>query len=226
MGSADDKLRLSQIPSFVKSLRNGLTWCRDAGCRWVAGTFAPERCQFLHRWWGNPMFSRMAQWWFATPVHDIYCGMRGLQNSFMTPGPALHRYGICDRDDYQVQHVPGEDGRSSHYPASGWAQSSCAAPAHVFATDGGRFDSSDVQPEMAVFMPGLLLILLGLVGYAVASGPHRHWSHVRRRTHCFLRPWPSCADTNPCCLRFFKDLCDQRRPDAGRSRLERFFARY
>ena len=32
---------------------------------------------FLHRWWGNPMFSLMARRWFHAPIHDIYCGMRG-----------------------------------------------------------------------------------------------------------------------------------------------------
>ena len=32
---------------------------------------------FLHRWWGNPMFSLLARWWFRAPIHDVYCGLRG-----------------------------------------------------------------------------------------------------------------------------------------------------
>jgi hypothetical protein len=32
---------------------------------------------FLHRWWGNPMFSILTRWWFKAPIHDVYCGMRG-----------------------------------------------------------------------------------------------------------------------------------------------------
>jgi hypothetical protein len=31
----------------------------------------------LHRWWGNPMFSFLARWWFRAPIHDVYCGLRG-----------------------------------------------------------------------------------------------------------------------------------------------------
>src|SRR5438270_13139746 len=31
----------------------------------------------LHRWLGNPLFSRVARRWFRAPVHDIYCGLRG-----------------------------------------------------------------------------------------------------------------------------------------------------
>src|SRR5438045_8986677 len=31
----------------------------------------------LHLWWGNPMFSAMGRLWFKTPIHDIYCGLRG-----------------------------------------------------------------------------------------------------------------------------------------------------
>ena len=37
----------------------------------------PGAMPVLHRWWGNPMFSFMARWWFGAPVHDVYCGLRG-----------------------------------------------------------------------------------------------------------------------------------------------------
>jgi hypothetical protein len=32
---------------------------------------------FMHRWWGNPMFTLFARWWFGAPIHDVYCGLRG-----------------------------------------------------------------------------------------------------------------------------------------------------
>jgi hypothetical protein len=36
---------------------------------------------FLHRWWGNPMFSLLAQVWFGAPIHDVYCGLRGFSKA-------------------------------------------------------------------------------------------------------------------------------------------------
>src|SRR3989304_10076961 len=33
----------------------------------------------LHRAWGNPMFSFLARWWFKSPLHDVYCGMRAFR---------------------------------------------------------------------------------------------------------------------------------------------------
>jgi len=42
----------------------------------------PGAMPFLHRWWGNPMFSMLARWWFRAPVHDVYCGMRGFTKAF------------------------------------------------------------------------------------------------------------------------------------------------
>jgi hypothetical protein len=32
---------------------------------------------FLHRWFGNPVFSFLARWWFGAPLHDVLCGLRG-----------------------------------------------------------------------------------------------------------------------------------------------------
>jgi hypothetical protein len=37
----------------------------------------PGAMPWLHRIWGNPMFSRLARWWFRARVHDVYCGLRG-----------------------------------------------------------------------------------------------------------------------------------------------------
>jgi hypothetical protein len=40
---------------------------------------------FLHRWWGNPMFSAMARRWYGAPIHDIYCGMRAFRRDLIEP---------------------------------------------------------------------------------------------------------------------------------------------
>jgi hypothetical protein len=38
---------------------------------------------FLHRWWGNPMFSWLARRWFRAPIHDVHCGMRAFRRSLV-----------------------------------------------------------------------------------------------------------------------------------------------
>ena len=77
MGDADDSYDFLEIPRFVQELRRGFEVVQ--GCRLPSGggTVLPGAMPFLHRWWGNPMFSFMARTMFRAPIHDIYCGMRG-----------------------------------------------------------------------------------------------------------------------------------------------------
>src|SRR6185369_373274 len=77
MGDADDSYDFLEIPKFVQELRRGFEIVQ--GCRLPSGggKVLPGAMPFLHRWWGNPMFSIMARRMFGVPIHDIYCGMRG-----------------------------------------------------------------------------------------------------------------------------------------------------
>jgi len=77
MGDADDSYDFLEMPKFVEKLRQGFDLVQ--GCRLPSGggQVLPGAMPFLHRWWGNPMFSLMARWWFHAPIHDIYCGFRG-----------------------------------------------------------------------------------------------------------------------------------------------------
>ncbi len=82
MGDADDSYDFLEVPRFVERLREGYDLVQ--GCRLPAGggTVMPGAMPFLHRWWGNPMFSFLAKWWFRAPVNDVYCGMRGFTKAF------------------------------------------------------------------------------------------------------------------------------------------------
>jgi glycosyltransferase involved in cell wall biosynthesis len=169
MGDADDSYDFLEIPSFVKSLRAGHDLVQ--GCRLPVGggTIAPGAMPFLHRWWGNPMFSRMAQWWFAAPIHDIYCGMRGFTRELYErldqrcTGMEFATEMIIKSSMYRekMAEVPitlHPDGRKAHAP-------------HLRTfRDGWRTLRFFLMysPRWLFFMPGLLLILLGLVGYGIA----------------------------------------------------------
>lgn len=82
MGDADDSYDFLELPRFVEKLREGYSLVQ--GCRLESGggTVLPGAMPFLHRWWGNPMFSFLARLMFCASVHDVYCGMRGFTKEF------------------------------------------------------------------------------------------------------------------------------------------------
>jgi glycosyltransferase involved in cell wall biosynthesis len=77
MGDADDSYDFRELPAMVAKLREGHDLVQ--GCRLGSGggTILPGAMPGLHRRWGNPMFSWLAQKWFRVPVSDIYSGFRG-----------------------------------------------------------------------------------------------------------------------------------------------------
>ena len=81
MGDADDSYDFGEIPKFVEKLRAGYDLVQ--GCRLPAGggTIMAGAMPFLHRWWGNPMFTMLVRRWFGSPVHDVYCGLRGFRKA-------------------------------------------------------------------------------------------------------------------------------------------------
>jgi hypothetical protein len=124
---------------------------------------------FLHRWWGNPMFSRMTRWMFHTPIHDVYCGMRGFTKALYDrldqrcTGMEFATEMIIKASLFgaKIAEVPitlHPDGRKSH------------APHLKTFRDGWRTLRFYLMysPRWLFLIPGLLLVLLGLIGYGVA----------------------------------------------------------
>src|SRR5690349_10568728 len=124
---------------------------------------------FLHRWWGNPMFSWLARGWFRSPVSDVYCGLRGFTRAH------YERLGQrCTGMEFatemiiktsligaRVAEVPitlHPDGRKAHAPHL-----------HTFR-DGWRTLRFFLMysPRWLFLYPGITLVVLGLVGYALA----------------------------------------------------------
>jgi glycosyltransferase involved in cell wall biosynthesis len=81
MGDADDSYDFGFLDGFLQKLRAGFELAQ--GCRLPAGggKVMPDAMPFLHRWLGNPMFSLLARIWFAAPVNDVYCGLRGFSKA-------------------------------------------------------------------------------------------------------------------------------------------------
>ena len=169
MADADDSYDLTELPRFVAKLREGFELVQ--GCRLPAGggTIKPGAMPFLHRWWGNPQFSFLARWWFKAPINDIYCGMRAFSKDLYRR-LALRCDGMefatemiikAARYEAKIAEVPitlHRDGRKNRAPhlrtfRDGWRTL--------------RFFLM-VSPRWMFLEPGRLLVLLGLIGYALA----------------------------------------------------------
>jgi hypothetical protein len=169
MGDADDSYDFGEVPKFVERLREGYDLVQ--GCRLESGggRVLPGAMPRLHRWLGNPMFSRIARTWFRAPVHDIYCGMRGFTKALYEQLDqrctgmefATEMIIKASLTGARVAEVPitlHPDGRQSH-------------PPHLKTfRDGWRTLRFFLicTPRRLFLRPGLLLLTCGLLGYAVA----------------------------------------------------------
>jgi glycosyltransferase involved in cell wall biosynthesis len=169
MGDADDSYDWLEIPRFMAKLREGFQMVQ--GCRLESGggTIEPGAMPFLHRWWGNPMFTAIARWWFRTPIHDVYCGMRAFSREMWLTldqrctGMEFALEMLIKASLFQVRtaEIPitlHPDGRKAH-------------PPHLKTfRDGWRSLRFFLlfSPRWLFLMPGLVLIVLGLAGYALA----------------------------------------------------------
>jgi glycosyltransferase involved in cell wall biosynthesis len=169
MGDADMSYDFHQVPRFHAKWREGFELVQ--GCRLPAGggTVMPGAMPFLHRWLGNPLFSWMVRLMFRAPIHDVYCGMRGFT-------PELYRRleQRCTGMEFAVEmlikaallrsriaEVPitlHPDRRVSHAPhlrtwRDGWRTL--------------RFLLLS-SPRWLYLVPGLALVALGALGYALA----------------------------------------------------------
>ena len=169
MGDADDSYDFLEIPKFVDKLREGFDLVQ--GCRLPSGggTVLPGAMPLLHRWWGNPMFSFLVRHWFDAKIHDVYCGMRGFSKSLYhrldqrCTGMEFATEMIIKASMYEerMTEVPitlHPDGRKAH------------APHLKTFRDGWRTLRFFLMycPRWLFLVPGLLLILVGVVGYGLA----------------------------------------------------------
>ena len=169
MGDADESYDYSETDRFVRKLQEGFELV--AGCRLPrgGGKVLPGAMPFIHRWVGNPLFSRMAQHMFAAPIHDVYCGLRGFTRKLydrldlqcegmefateMIIKASLHGARITE-----IPITLHPDGRKTH------------APHLRTVRDGWRTLRFFLvfSPRWLFLVPGFVFALLGLAGYAVA----------------------------------------------------------
>jgi glycosyltransferase involved in cell wall biosynthesis len=174
MGDADDSYDFLEIPKFVAALRDGAELVQ--GCRLPAGggTVLPGAMPPLHRWFGNPLLSALARLMFRVPVTDAYCGMRAFTRELYDrldqrcTGMEFATEMIIKSSQHgaRISEVPitlHPDGRKSHGPhlrtfRDGWRTL--------------RFFLIS-SPRWLFLIPGVLLVVLGLAGYAIGLPAER-----------------------------------------------------
>jgi hypothetical protein len=169
MGDADDSYDWLEAPKFVKRLREGYELVQ--GCRLPSGggRVMPGAMPWSHRWIGNPGLTALARHWFAIPIHDVYCGMRGFTRTLynkldlQSPGMEFATEMIIKAARYkaEIAETPitlHKDGRIAH-------------PPHLRTFRDGwrtlRFFLLS-SPRWLFWRPGLILTVLGVMGYMLA----------------------------------------------------------
>ncbi len=192
MGDADDSYDFSQIPIFLEKLREGFDLVQ--GCRFPSGggEILPRAMPILHRWWGNPMFSKLACWWFQSPVKDIYCGMRGF-----TRAHALRLNTFSLGMEFAVEMVIKSsllEAKIAEVPITLHPDKRQGRRPHLRTLrDGWRTLRFFLlySPRRLFMIPGAFLILLGVLGYvlampAVQVGPMTFDAHTLLFSSLFL----------------------------------------
>jgi glycosyltransferase involved in cell wall biosynthesis len=169
MGDADDSYDFNEIPSFVEKLKQGFDLVQ--GCRLPSGggIIKPRAMPFLHRVWGNPMFSFLARKWFKSPLHDVYCGLRGFRKDI---------FYVLD------QRCTGMEFATEMIIKASLRGAKIAEVPITLHPDGRRTRSPHLRtfrdgwrtirlfliysPRWLFLIPGILLICLGFFGYAIA----------------------------------------------------------
>jgi glycosyltransferase involved in cell wall biosynthesis len=168
MADADASYDFGEIPRFLEKLRVGYELVQGCRLRSGGGMVLPGAMPVLHRWVGNPMFSWIARLWFHVPIHDIHCGMRGFRRDFQREldqrctgmefaSEMIIKSALREAKIAEVPITLRPDGRHTHAPhlrtfRDGWR--------HL------RFFLV-FSPRWLFLIPGVLLILAGLIGYGL-----------------------------------------------------------
>lgn len=169
MGDSDMSYDFTHGHRFVAKLREGYDVVM--GTR-LKGEIKPGAMPWKHQFIGNPAITAIARTWFHCPVTDMYCGLRAFTKAgyekldMQSTGMvfAIEHVIKSTRRGLRITEIPitlHPDGRSRPPHLRTWR-------------DGWRTLKFMMllSPRWTLFLPGVLLLLLGLVlGGIVAAGP-------------------------------------------------------
>ena len=169
MGDSDDSYDFTNLMPFIEKLRGGADLVM--GNRFQGG-IEPGAMPPLHRYLGNPVLSFVGRLFFQSKIGDFHCGLRGfrrdsaLKLNLQATGMEFASELVVKATLWKlnITEVPttlAKDGRSRPPHLRSWR-------------DGWRHLRFLLlfSPRWLFFIPGLVLLLLGLIiGVATATGP-------------------------------------------------------
>jgi hypothetical protein len=169
IGDSDGSYDFAHLERFVERLREGCDLV--VGNRFQGG-IARHAMPILHRYLGNPVLSYLGRLFFAIPIGDFHCGLRGCRRNTMlelglrSPGmefasEMIVRAALAGLTIAEVPTTLAPDGRSR--------------PPHLRTWRDGwrhlRFLLM-LSPRWVFLYPGLALFVVGaLVQGAILTGP-------------------------------------------------------
>jgi hypothetical protein len=177
MGDADDSYDFTQIEPFYRQLVQGKDLVQ--GCRLPSGggCILPGAMPPLHRWFGNPALSFLVRTMFRTPIHDVYCGMRGFRKEWQQ---RLDQR--CTGMEFATEMIIKGTlfgGRIGEVPITLYPDGRVHSRSHLRTFRDGwrtlRFFLL-LSPRWTFFLPGALLAVVGIAlcmlalpGYMIAG---------------------------------------------------------
>jgi glycosyltransferase involved in cell wall biosynthesis len=169
LGDADDTYDFGAVPEFVAALRAGNDVVLGSRFR---GRILPGAMPWLHRYVGNPVLSGLLSLFFGARISDAHCGLRAMTRAasermrLRSTGMefASEMVAVALRHGLRVAEIP-----ITYFPRGGESK------LRSFR-DGWRHLRFMLllSPTPLFLVPGLLAVLLGLVGlFVLLPGPVR-----------------------------------------------------
>ena len=169
MGDADDSYDFTNLMPFIVELRKGYDLVM--GNRFKGG-IAPGAMPPLHKYLGNPVLSFVGRLFFRSAIGDFHCGLRGFRrDSAIALG--LQSTGMEFASEMVVKATLAKQ-KITEVPTPLAKDGRSRKPHLRSFSDGWRHLRFLLlfSPRWLFFIPGLVLLLIGLgLGAAVATGP-------------------------------------------------------
>src|SRR5437868_9044977 len=184
MGDADDSYDFTDVPRFVKKLREG----NDIvlGNRFW-GEIKPGAMPPLHKYFGNPGLTALLNTLFHVHIGDGYCGMRGFTRS-LYDRLDLRSSGM----EFALEMVIKSaqiGARMTEIPIALWPDKRGRAPHLRSFRDGWRSLRFMLlyAPNWLFLLPGTALVLTGLfLVFWLLPGPRQISPHVGLDIHTMI----------------------------------------
>jgi glycosyltransferase involved in cell wall biosynthesis len=177
MGDADDTYDFGELERFLAPWRAGATFIM--GTRLPPGTILPGANPWLNRNLGTPVLTFVLNRLFGTRIRDVNCGLRAIdREKFQQLG--LVSEGMEFASEMLIKAAV-QDLRIAEVPVTLHPDRRGRPPHLRRWSDGWRHLEFMLlhAPDQLLFLPGVLMLLLGLLlAVPVSAGPAHYFGRI------------------------------------------------